>query len=343
MRRTLTYSQAIQEALDQCMSEDSNVLLIGEGVPHGVFGTTKSLKDKYDNRVFDSPLSENAITGIAIGASISGMRVVHVHQRADFTFLAMDQIFNNAAKWFSTFGKPCPIVIRMIVGRGWGQGPTHSQSIQAIYAAIPGLKVIMPTTPYDAKGMMIAAIRDNNPVIILEHRWLFDMVGEVPEEIYEVPLDKAKVVCEGTDITIVGTSYATIDALRTAEILNTYGISAEVIDLRSIAPIDLVTIRKSLNKTGRLVVVDTAHKTGSVSEGIVARLVEDSFSKFKCAPVVLGNKDYPQPTSHFLTKDYYASVDDICKAASEMFNIIHVPVESTEPHDKPHKNYSITF
>jgi len=339
-----TYAQAIQEATDQCMLEDSTVMLIGEGSldPSGIFGTTKGLKDKYPTRIFDSPLSEAAITGAVIGAAISGMRPIHVHQRADFSLLAVDPI-STAAKWYSTFGKPCPLVISMVIGRGWGQGSTHSQSPQNLFASLPGLKVVMPTSPYDAKGMMISAIHDNNPVIVLHHRWLLDITGEVPEESYTVPLDQAEVVKQGSDVTLVGTSYTTLECLRASEILETYGVSAEVIDLRSVAPVDFVTIRKSLNKTGRLICVDTSHKTNSVSESIVARLVEDSFDKFKCAPVVLGSKDYPQPTSHFLTKDYYASVDDICSAASNMFGIIHVPVESTEPHDVPHKNYSITF
>ena len=292
--------------------------------------------------MFDSPLSESGVTGICVGAATANLRPVMIYQRADFSLLALDPI-STAAKWYSTFGQACPIVLLMVVGRGWGQGSTHSFSPQSLYATIPGLKIVMPSNAYDARGMMVAAIRDNNPVIMLCHRWLLDTVSDVPDHSYTVPLDRAKVIREGRDITIVGMSYSTIEVERAADILETYGIYAETIDLRSIAPLDLTTIRKSLNKTGRLVVVDTSHKTGSISEGIVARLVEDSFESFRCAPVVLGSKDYPQPTSHYLTKDYYASVDDICVAASDMFNIVHVPVESNQPHDVPNKNYSITF
>lgn len=341
--RKLSYSQAINEALDQCLAEDSNVLVIGEGTPDGIFGSTKDLQTKYPTRVFDSPLSENGVTGFCIGAAISGMRPVMVYQRADFSFLAMDQIVNNAAKWYSTFGQSCPIVIRMIVGRGWGQGPTHSQSLQSLYAAIPGLKVIMPSTPHDVKGMLISAVRDNNPVIILEHRWLFDTVGEVPEEMYTVPLDKAKVIREGSDVTIVGISYAVLDSLNTADTLNEHNISAEVIDLRSIAPLDIPTIVQSVKKTGRLIIADTSHKTGSIGAEIIRQVLEHCFNDLKYQPILLGSKDYPQPTSQYLTKDFYVSSGDILNACLRSLEKHEVDFEILEPHDVPNKNYSVTF
>lgn len=341
--RKLSYTQAINEAIDQCLAEDSNVILIGEGVPDGIFGSTKDLQIKHPTRVFDSPLSENGVTGFCIGAAISGMHPVMVHQRADFSLLAMDQIVNNAAKWYSTFGQSCPLVIRMIVGRGWGQGPTHSQSLQSIFAAIPGLKVIMPTTPYDAKGMLIAAVRDPNPVIILEHRWLFDTIGEVPDGTYTVPLDKAKVVREGTDVTIVATSYAVIDALNAAKTAENHNISAEVIDLRSIAPLDIQTITQSVKKTGRLVISDTSHKTGSIGAEIIRQVLEHCFNDLKHQPILLGSKDYPQPTSHYLTKDFYVSSGDIVNACLRSLEKAEVDFEIAEQHDVPNKNYSVTF
>jgi pyruvate dehydrogenase E1 component beta subunit len=340
-----TYTQAINEALDQSLTEDKNVLVIGEGSldPSGIFGTTKDLQSKHPTRVFDSPLSENGVTGFCIGAAISGLRPVMVHQRADFSLLAMDQIINNAAKWFSTFGKPCPIVIRMIIGRGWGQGPTHSQSLQSLYAAIPGLKVVMPTSPYDMKGMLIAAIRDPNPVIVLEHRWLFDMVGEVPKESYTVPLDKAKVVREGTDVTVVGFSYATVDALHAAELGSRLGISIEVVDARSCSPIDFETIRDSVCKTERLVIVDTTNKSASLGNLIISQLCQDYWIPTLDAPVILAPPDHPQPTSHFLTKDFYPTAHGVLNTCLKMLHRPPVEVTDFSGHDVPHKNYSITF
>ena len=175
--RYITYVEAIREALDQAMDLDSSVIVIGEGVPDpkAIFNSTAGLREKYGvERVFDMPLAENGLTGVCIGAAISGMRPVMIHQRIDFALLSVDQLINNAAKWYYMFnGKSnVPLVIRMIVGRGWGQGPQHSQSLQALFALVPGLKVVMPTTAHDAKGMMMAAIKDNNPVIFIEHRWL---------------------------------------------------------------------------------------------------------------------------------------------------------------------------
>lgn len=339
-----TYAQAINEATDQLLASDNNVIVIGEGVPDGIFGSTKGLKEKYPLRVWDSPISEAAVTGVVIGAATNGLRPIQVHQRCDFMTLSFDQICNNSAKWFSIFGKSCPLVARGILGRGWGQGQTHSQSFQSLFAAIPGLKVVMPSSPADAKGMLIAAVRDNNPVIILEHRWLFDMVGEVPEEMYEVPLDKAKVVKQGADITIVGVSYATVEALRAAEILEKeFGVSAEVIDLRSCSPIDYETIENSLGKTEKFLFVDTGHKQGSIGHEIVSTLLEDTFYWFS-ALRILGTKNYPQPTSHFLTKDYYPTVEQIVNGCLELMDVDADYVDdSKQPHDIPNKNYSTTF
>jgi pyruvate dehydrogenase E1 component beta subunit len=341
--RKLTYSQAINEAFDQCLTEDSNVVLVGEGVPDGVFGMTKDLKTKHESRVFDSPLSENGITGAVIGAAISGMRPVMIHQRQDFMLLSADQLINNAAKWYSTFGKPCPLVVMAVQGRGWGNGPTHTANYQNLFASIPGLKVISPTSPYDAKGMMISAIRDNNPVIMLCHRWLLDTVGEVPAEMHEVPLDRAKVIREGTDVTIVGISYTVLDSLNAAKLAENHNISVEVIDLRSIAPLDIPTIVQSVKKTGRLILADTSHKTGSVGAEIIRQVLEHCFNDLKYQPILLGSKDYPQPTSHYLTKDFYVSSGDILNACLRSLEKAEVEFEIAEPHDVPNKNYSVTF
>ena len=198
MTRELKYFQAILEATDQCLAADPRVYVIGLGVtdPKGIFGTTLGLEAKYGpRRVMDMPVSENALTGIALGSAVTGMRPIMTHQRVDFALLALDQLINNAAKWHTMFGgrMRAPMVIRLIIGRGWGQGPQHSQSLQALFAHIPGLKVVMPATPYDAKGLLVAAVEDDNPVIYLEHRWLHGIWGPVPEERYRVPLGEARV------------------------------------------------------------------------------------------------------------------------------------------------------
>lgn len=261
-QRELTYSQALLEGLRQSMEQDSSVIVIGEGVPDpkSIFGTTAGLQEQFGTkRVFDMPLAENGMTGVCIGAALDGLRPVMVHQRIDFSLLALDQIINNAAKWYYMFdgAASVPLVIRVLIGRGWGQGPQHSQSLQALFAHIPGLKVVMPTTARDAKGLLIAAIQDNNPVIFIEHRWLHHIRDQVPVDFYTTPLDQARVVRQGKDVTVVATSYMLIEVLRAAQLLAAHGIEVEVIDLRSVKPIDIKTIINSVQQTKHLVVADT--------------------------------------------------------------------------------------
>jgi pyruvate dehydrogenase E1 component beta subunit len=307
----ISYIEAIREALDQSMVQDERVIVIGEGVPDpkAIFNSTLGLQEKFGkDRVFDMPLSENGVTGACIGAAIAGMRPVMIHQRIDFALLSLDQLINNAAKWHYMFnGKSSvPLVIRMIIGRGWGQGPQHSQSLQALFALIPGLKVVMPTTAHDAKGMMVAAIRDDNPVIFLEHRWLHPVVDSVPESIYEVPLDKAEILCEGSDITIATFSYMTIEALIAARaLLSITGISVELIDMRSVRPLDSQMVINSVKKTGRLIVADTAHKTGSIAAELISQVVESAFESLKSAPIRICSPDFPTPTAPSMTEEYY--------------------------------------
>lgn len=324
LKRQISYVDAIQEALDQSMAKDERVILIGEGVPDpkAIFNSTLGLQEKYGvDRVFDMPLSENGVTGACIGAAISGMRPVMIHQRIDFALLSLDQIINNAAKWHYMFnGKSnVPLVIRMIIGRGWGQGPQHSQSLQALFALIPGLKVVMPTTAHDAKGMMVSAINDENPVIFLEHRWLHPVIDAVPESIYEVPLDTAKVLCEGKDITIATFSYMTIEALIASRaLLSIMGVSVELIDMRSVRPLDSQTVIDSVKKTGRLIVADTAHKTGSIAAELISQVVEAAFKSFKAAPIRVCSPDFPTPTAPSMTKDYYPTPLTIAEAVLKM-------------------------
>ena len=329
MPRELKYFQAIQEALDLSLAKDSNVYVMGLGVPDpkGVFGTTLGLQQKYgDHRVMDMPTSENAMTGVAMGSAIVGMRPVMVHQRIDFALLAIDQMVSQAAKWHYMFGGKMrvPLVIRMLVGRGWGQGPQHSQSLQAWFAHVPGLKVVMPATPHDAKGMLIASIEDDNPVIFIEHRWLHNTFGEVPEGIYRVPIGEAKISRSGKDVTIAATSYSALEALRAAELLAKAGVEAEVIDLRSLRPLDDETIFNSVRRTGRLLVADTGWKFGGFGAEVVASVTEELFGQLKCAPRRLGMLDAPVPTSPALSHQSYPGVNEII---SQIFEMLGIPQE----------------
>lgn len=326
MKRQINLAQAVLEATTQCMQDDRSVYIIGLGVtdPKGVFGTTLGLEKKFgEKRVLDMPVAENGMTGIAIGSALVGMRPILTHQRIDFMLLSLDQIINNAAKWHYMFGGKMniPIVIRLLVGRGWGQGPQHSQSLQALFAHIPGLKVVMPVTPYDAKGLLISAIEDNNPVIFIEHRWLHNALGNVPKEKYRVPLGKAKVIKEGRDLTIVSSSYTTLEAIRAAELLEEDGINIEVVDLRTIKPLDELTIERSVRKTGRLIIVDGAWRSFGVAAEILAQVAEKAYKSLKCAPVRITFPDVPTPTSWALANHYYPQVKDIINTVRKMLKL----------------------
>jgi pyruvate dehydrogenase E1 component beta subunit len=348
----IAYNQAILEALDQSMECDENVYVMGLGVPDpkGIFGTTLGLQEKYGpERVMDMPLAENAMTGVAIGSALTGLRPVMTHQRVDFALVALEQIINQAAKWHFMFDgqQSVPMVVRMIIGRGWGQGPQHSQGLQALFGHIPGLKVVMPTTAHDVKGMLISAVEDNNPVIVLEHRWLYGIKDDVPEAAYRVPLGKAKVMREGSDITLVAMSYMSVEALRAAEQLAEHGINAEVIDLRSIRPLDEETILKSVSKTGRLLVVDSAHLAFGTSAEIISLVTEKVFSDLKQAPSRMGLPDYPAPTSPALCDDYYPRSPQIIEEILKQLGRTDISVDFSAPTDhrldQPDPNFSGPF
>lgn len=326
MSRELKYFQAINEALDLCIAQDPSVYLMGLGVPDpkGIFGSTLGLQEKYGaERVMDMPTSENGMTGMAIGSAMVGMRPIITHQRIDFALLSIEQIVNQAANWHYMFGgqMSVPLVIRMIIGRGWGQGPQHSQSLQAWFAHVPGLKVVMPTTPYDAKGLLIASIEDNNPVIYIEHRWLHNIKGPVPEGIYRVPLGQARIVREGRDVTIAATSYMTLETLGAAERLADDGISAEVIDIRTLRPLDGMCILESVRKTGRLIVADTGWKTVGFGAEVVARVAEEAFADLKSPPRRIALPDCPTPTTPALANSYYPRAAHIAATAREMLGL----------------------
>ena len=325
MPRELKFFEAIREALDLTLEKDPSVYIMGLGAPDpkGIFGTTLGLAKKHGNRrVFDIPTSESALTGVAIGSALVGLRPVMSHQRIDFALYSIDQLVNHAAKWRYMFaGKArVPLVIRMIVGRGWGQGAQHSQSLQAWFAHVPGLKVVMPSTAHDAKGLLIASIEDDNPVIFIEHRWLYHVSDHVPEGVYRVPIGKARVVREGREVTIVATSYMTLEALRAAEWLEKKGISAEVIDVRTLRPLDEELILDSIKKTGRLVVADTGWKTLGFGAELVARAAEEALHELKRPPVRIALPDCPTPASPALAASFYPRAVHIFEAAVKMLD-----------------------
>lgn len=324
MSRTLTCAEAIREATEQEMARDPSVVVLGMGVddPKAIFGTTGGLVQKFGpERVFDTPLAEDGMTGVAIGMALAGLKPIHVHIRMDFLILAMNQLVNIAAKARYMYGGrvSVPIVIRAVIGRSWGQGPQHSQALHSFFMHVPGLKVVAPTTPYDAKGAMIEAIRDPDPVLIVEHRLVHAQTGHVPEEPYTVPLRKARVLAEGTDVTLVGISHMTVECLRARDLLEEVGISAEVVDCLSLSPLDTRTIADSVEQTRRMLVVDTAWTTCGATAEIMARMTERfqqrrevSLHRMGFAPVVC-------PTTRNLELEFYP---DAARIAAKAFSIV---------------------
>jgi pyruvate dehydrogenase E1 component beta subunit len=340
----MTFSEAIRDALSVALATDPAVIVFGLGTddPKGVFGTTLGLQQQFGGeRVFDVPTSENALTGFAVGAALNGLRPVLTHQRLDFALLSMDQLVNNAAKWHFMFGgrRSVPITIRMIIGRGWGQGPTHSQNLQAWFAHIPGLKVVMPAFASDAKGLLLASIFDPDPVVFLEHRWLHNLKGEVPEGNFQIPIGRAHLVRQGDAVTIVAASYMTIEAIHAVDHLAALGIHCDLIDLRSVRPIDWNLIATSVRKTGRLLALDTGFATGSIAGEIVARMAMTEWGSLACAPRRLAAPDAPEATSPALTRDYHVRAEHVAAAVAEMLgkpiDVRALIDQRTYPHDVP--------
>jgi len=324
--KILTFSESINEAISIAMKLDKKMVCYGLGAtdPKGIFGTTLGLKKKFGReRVFDVPASENALTGVSIGLALNNIRSIVTHQRLDFFILALDQLFNAAAKWHYMFGskKSVSITIRLIIGRGWGQGPTHSQNLQSIFSHIPGLKVVMPSNARDAKGLLLSSIFDPNPVIFLEHRWLHGTTSKVPLNTYFTKIGSSKIIKRGKDITIVCMSYMVIEAIKASEHLSKFNISLEIIDLRSIKPLDIKSIIRSLKKTKRLVVLDTGAKTNSVAGEILALISENIKIDLKSKPVRICMPDVPEPTSFKLTKNFYNTHIDVLEKVFEIFKV----------------------
>lgn len=321
--RKLTYSLAINEALHQIMTADERVFVIGQGVksPWYVGNTAKGLLDSFGPcRVIDTPVSENAMTGAAVGAALVGMRPIVIHPRMDFMLYAMDPIINEAANWhYMSGGNTCvPIVFWAIINRGGEQAAQHSQALHAFFAHIPGLKVVMPSNPYDAKGLLVSAIQDDNPVVFVDDRWLYSLEGVVPEAIYSIPLGKGFVRHEGTDCTLVASSYSCLLAEIASEYLQNDGVSMEVIDIRSLKPLDVDLICSSVERTGRIIIVDGGWKSFGASAEIAAVVNERMFEHLKAPIKRVSLPDIPAPASKSLEESYYPTAENIISSVREL-------------------------
>jgi pyruvate/2-oxoglutarate/acetoin dehydrogenase E1 component len=327
--RKLSYREAINEALRQEMERDPSVIVMGEdnaggaGAPGeddawgGVLGVTKGLYERFPGRVLDTPITESAFIGAAIGAATRGMRPVAELMFIDFAGVCLDQIMNQAAKFRYMFGGKAvtPVVIRTMYGAGLRAAAQHSQGLYPVFTHLPGLKVVLPSSPYEAKGLLIQSIRDDDPVIFCEHKAMYDMTGDVPEESYTIPFGEANVVREGDDVTIVAMGRMVSLAEQAAAELESSGVSAEVIDPRTASPLDLDTILESVEKTGRLVVVDEASPRCNLATDISAQVVSEAFGDLRAPIKMVSPPHVPVPFAQPLEDLYIPSVQDIVNSA----------------------------
>ncbi len=328
MARNITMKQAINEALDQEMTRDPTVIVMGEDIVGGaggdgerdawggVLGVTKGLYAKHGDRLLDTPLSESAYVGAAIGAATCGLRPVAELMFIDFMGVCFDQIFNQAAKFKYLFGGKAetPVVIRTMVGAGFRAAAQHSQMLTPIFTHIPGLKVVCPSTPYDTKGLLIQSIRDNDPVIFCEHKNLYGVEGDVPEASYTIPLGEANVVRDGKHATIVTYGMMVHRSLDAAKDLAKTGVECEVIDLRTLSPLDLDTVLESVEKTGRLICVDEANPRCSIAADISAQVAQQAFGALKGPIEMVTAPHTPVPFSPVLEDLYIPSAEKIGEA-----------------------------
>ena len=322
--REITYLEAVREAMTQEMERDSTVFLIGEdiGVYGGAFQVSNGMLEQFgSDRILETPITELGLTGAAVGAALVGMRPIAEIMFMDFTTLASEQLVNQAAKLRFMFGgnATVPMVLRTPAGSGTGAAEHHSQSLENWFVHVPGLKVVMPTTPYDVKGLLIASIRDNNPVLFIEHKLLYKTKGEVPEELYTIPLGQADVKREGKDITIIATSIMVSRSLEAAEILAEEGIDIEVIDPRTLRPLDTETLIKSVKKTGKLLIVHEAVKTGGFGGELAAIIAESEAFGYLDAPIQrLAGREMPIPYNRTLELNTVPQVNNIVERAREL-------------------------
>jgi pyruvate dehydrogenase E1 component beta subunit len=326
--RKITYQQAINEAIDQEMARDENIVLMGEDVVGGsgsdgemdawggVLGVTKGLYGKYGDRIMDTPISESGFVGAAVGAAASGLRPICELMFIDFMGVCFDQIFNQAAKFRYMFGGKAetPVVIRTMYGAGFRAAAQHSQCLYPLFTHIPGLKVVLPSSPYDVKGLLIQAIRDNDPVIFCEHKVLYTLEGDVPEESYTIPFGEANIVREGDDVTIVAFGRMVHQAMKAAAVLAKEGISCEIIDPRTTSPLDEDSILESVENTGRLVVVDEASPRCGMAADISALVARKGFSSLKAPIEVVTPPHTPVPFNGKLEDLYVPNPDKIAAA-----------------------------
>jgi pyruvate/2-oxoglutarate/acetoin dehydrogenase E1 component len=321
--RDLSYVEAVREATDLEMARDASVVLFGLDVddPKAIQGTTRGLAEKYGpGRVFGTPLAEDAMTGVAVGMALAGLRPIHVHIRMDFLMLAMNQLVNVAAKARYMYGGrvSVPLVVRSMIGKSWGQGAQHSQGLYSFFMHVPGLKVVAPSTPYDAKGCLIAAVRDDNPVLYVEHRLLHFQSGPVPEGDYAVPPGRARVTAAGDDVTLVGISHMQTECLAARRYLEAVGVRAEVMDPIWLSPLDVETVAASAEKTGRLVVVDNGWTTCGAGAEIVARVAERLMAVRDLRVRRLGFAPVTCPTTPSLEACFYPNARTIAAAARDL-------------------------
>ncbi len=321
--KKMTYAEAIRDGIRVEMKRDPAVYLCGEDVGKfgGCFGVTAGLVDEFPGRVVDTPISETAIIGSSVGAAAAGLRPIAEIMFVDFMGVCMDELFNQAVKMRYMFGGKAkvPLVVKTIAGAGVAAAAQHSQSMEAWFTHIPGLKTVMPSTPADAKGLMASAIRDNNPVLFIEHKQLLGVSGDVPEDEYLVPLGKASIMRQGTDVTIVAWSWMAQKALAAAEILAQDGISAEVLDPRTLVPLDKASILHSLGKTNKLVIVHEAVKTGGYAGEIAAIVADEGFDLLDSPIKRVTAPDTPVPFSPTLEAAYVPSVDSIVQTVKSLF------------------------
>jgi len=322
--RFITYSESIREATQQALKISKDVMVMGQLIngKHGVFGTTTNLHKEFGkNRVREFPVSESLMTSAALGAAIDGRRVILVHIRLDFMLYSMDAIVNWLSLWrFKSFGKSSvPVVIRAIVGKGWGNGPQHSKSLHSWFANLPGFQVVLPTNAFDAKGMLIESIFSNDPTIFIEHRSFFNLKDYVPAEPYRICLGKCKVLTKGKDISIVAIGYGVLPSMQAAKILEKKDISAEVIDVRSLYPLDIKTILKSVRKTKNIIVVDPGWKSFGASSEIISLIMENNANKQNIKYAKLTYPDSHTPMSENLEKKYFF---DAMKIVSKVRNMV---------------------
>jgi pyruvate/2-oxoglutarate/acetoin dehydrogenase E1 component len=332
MARTITYQQAINEALDQEMTRDPSVIVMGEDVVGGqgaegemdawggVLGITKGLYEKHPDQIMDTPISESAFIGAAVGAATQGMRPVAELMFCDFLGVCFDQIYNQAAKFRYMFGGKAetPLVVRTMIGAGFRAAAQHSQSLYSVFTHVPGLKCVVPSSPYDVKGLLIASIRDNDPVIFFEHKMLYTLEGDVPEEPYAIPLGEAAVTREGDDVTIITLGRMVHVAGEVAAALAVDGIECEIVDLRTTSPLDEDTVIEAAEKTGRVVVVDEANPRCSVATDISALIAQEAFGALKAPVRMVTAPHAPVPFSDVLEDLYIPSTDNIAAAVRDV-------------------------